>query len=337
MKIHCPNCGVKGSADDSYLGRKVKCPKCQGVFVAADESMAEQPGDNASFSAPAVAPEPSTPDLQEGPLSVREEEDIDESGPVAALSGEPTEEMLDFADDAAEADPPTAPVQQSALDDDTFNLDDIAAEIEMQMAAAEAAGEPEEIPDGSPVDIGSLEDEFDQPTDGETVAPEIAAVADNYIEEIEEDAAQLVEEQAAAEPEVKDIVEPAPMQNDEYATPKQCRQCGKNEGQGELFITSGDQLYCPDCAPVEVTPIEDAPVEDAPVEDAPVEEVTLVEDAPGEDAPVEDPVKPVEATTEQAKKAPDAPADTANMDDGQSSFGAALKKIWTKIKGALFS
>ena len=32
MKIYCPHCGVKGSADDSYSGRKIKCPKCQEMF-----------------------------------------------------------------------------------------------------------------------------------------------------------------------------------------------------------------------------------------------------------------------------------------------------------------
>jgi len=34
MKLHCPHCGVTGTADDSYVGRTVKCPKCQGMFEA---------------------------------------------------------------------------------------------------------------------------------------------------------------------------------------------------------------------------------------------------------------------------------------------------------------
>jgi hypothetical protein len=33
MKILCPNCGVKGSADDSYCDRRVRCPKCRHIFV----------------------------------------------------------------------------------------------------------------------------------------------------------------------------------------------------------------------------------------------------------------------------------------------------------------
>lgn len=38
MKMLCPNCGVKGTADDSYSGKMVKCPKCETVFeVFAEE------------------------------------------------------------------------------------------------------------------------------------------------------------------------------------------------------------------------------------------------------------------------------------------------------------
>ena len=37
MKMICPHCGVKGSADDAFLGRKVKCPKCVTIFVVEAE------------------------------------------------------------------------------------------------------------------------------------------------------------------------------------------------------------------------------------------------------------------------------------------------------------
>ena len=33
MKMYCPRCGVKGSADDSYLGRRITCPKCSETFT----------------------------------------------------------------------------------------------------------------------------------------------------------------------------------------------------------------------------------------------------------------------------------------------------------------
>lgn len=37
MKMLCPQCGVKGSVADSYVGRKIRCPKCKQVFVADAE------------------------------------------------------------------------------------------------------------------------------------------------------------------------------------------------------------------------------------------------------------------------------------------------------------
>ncbi len=36
MKMICPECGLKGTADDSLLGKKVRCPECQQVFRVDD-------------------------------------------------------------------------------------------------------------------------------------------------------------------------------------------------------------------------------------------------------------------------------------------------------------
>ncbi|MEN8189208.1 MAG: hypothetical protein ABFS19_05130 [Thermodesulfobacteriota bacterium] len=33
MKMTCPHCGISGSAGDSLLGTKVRCPKCSKVFI----------------------------------------------------------------------------------------------------------------------------------------------------------------------------------------------------------------------------------------------------------------------------------------------------------------
>lgn len=50
MKMQCPHCGVKGSLNDSYAGRKMRCPKCAGMFIAEkeqalDEVVAQGPTD----------------------------------------------------------------------------------------------------------------------------------------------------------------------------------------------------------------------------------------------------------------------------------------------------
>lgn len=34
MKMQCPRCGVKGSLDDAYVGKKIECPRCKNMFLA---------------------------------------------------------------------------------------------------------------------------------------------------------------------------------------------------------------------------------------------------------------------------------------------------------------
>ncbi len=33
MKLICPGCGLKGTADESLLNTRVKCPGCRTVFI----------------------------------------------------------------------------------------------------------------------------------------------------------------------------------------------------------------------------------------------------------------------------------------------------------------
>ena len=32
MKLICPRCGLKGTADDSLVAKKIRCPECRQVF-----------------------------------------------------------------------------------------------------------------------------------------------------------------------------------------------------------------------------------------------------------------------------------------------------------------
>lgn len=32
MKLICPHCGLKGTADEALLDKKVRCPQCQKIF-----------------------------------------------------------------------------------------------------------------------------------------------------------------------------------------------------------------------------------------------------------------------------------------------------------------
>lgn len=42
MKIHCPQCGVKGALDDAFAGKKIQCPRCKVMFVAGQRPVMPQ-------------------------------------------------------------------------------------------------------------------------------------------------------------------------------------------------------------------------------------------------------------------------------------------------------
>jgi hypothetical protein len=54
----CPNCGSKGRVPDTFLGRRVKCPKCQTPFTVGAEAEAEAPVPPARVKAKAPTPAP---------------------------------------------------------------------------------------------------------------------------------------------------------------------------------------------------------------------------------------------------------------------------------------
>jgi ssDNA-binding Zn-finger/Zn-ribbon topoisomerase 1 len=62
MKIQCPQCGVAGSVDEAHRGKKVKCPKCNMIFVVAKASEEE-------FSPPSVAAASSPASLVDEPAA----------------------------------------------------------------------------------------------------------------------------------------------------------------------------------------------------------------------------------------------------------------------------
>jgi uncharacterized membrane protein len=72
MKLVCPHCGVKGSIDDKFLGKKLKCPKCNQSFTVAEEEAAQAApavddlfASEASESAASPPPAPPTPPSSE--------------------------------------------------------------------------------------------------------------------------------------------------------------------------------------------------------------------------------------------------------------------------------
>lgn len=139
MKIYCPHCGVKGSADDSYSGRTIKCPKCEEMFALTDDMAIDQN----EFLTADLRSEGLTETVPEDGL--QEENGLDLDSPVAALSGsdeEHIDETLDLSDDLGDAPEPIAAEVESdelfAEEEGSLDWGDFGAELDKEIADSEA-------------------------------------------------------------------------------------------------------------------------------------------------------------------------------------------------------
>ena len=174
MKIYCPHCGVKGSADDSYSGRKIKCPKCQEMFDLKPDMAIDQNEFLTADLGSEAPPETVAEDV------VQEEMSLNLDSPVAALAeseDEPRDEFLDlgegFEDELKALEPeseteltePEVQAEELSADEDSLDWGDFGAELDKEIAASEEdAGD--DLPgfddflkeDGPIADIGGLDE-----------------------------------------------------------------------------------------------------------------------------------------------------------------------------------
>ncbi len=218
MKIHCPHCGVKGSADDSYYGKNVKCPKCQEIFVALEAVTGERERDMADE--PALSVSAGEQVLAESLTDLRDEEDIlDELG-MLAEEETPVEEV---------------PAEETEIGYEEKPTEDLA-ETEIAEAAAGGVEENGQSPDMEepPGAIPPAEIDLEEPP-----AEPVKAVESResvFIFEEHGDEGQTVQE----------------VERQPYGLVKeQCWQCGKEAGGGVPFIARDGRLFCPDCVVVE--------------------------------------------------------------------------------------
>lgn len=271
MKLYCPHCGVRGAAADSYRGKTVKCPKCQGTFVAAEPIA---PG---GAEPPAAAGEERIP--AESLENLREQETLTEPlTPVEQVSpaeGLPADEAIEAeaVEVTAEQQEFMTPSPEDARPEEeqeaVRNWHEMADGSEAKTATDDfrQAGEKEELPDG--LDSETVEKRQAGPEAVEAVDQQIAAPheyagagTDDRLPDREERSdknagtkdrrdAEMAEEDrdpfifadrvAGSDPEVED--QPYGM------IEEQCWQCGKKNLSGASFAASGGRLYCPECAP----------------------------------------------------------------------------------------
>jgi hypothetical protein len=301
MKLHCPHCGVKGSAEDSYSGRKVKCPKCQGVFTVEPDMVLELSKDATSVSTTSV----------ESPLSASAVDTINlaedrTEQPVTddAVSVVAVDEQIEIAGDLAGPEVVTATGAEEELD-----WEDVASEIDLQLDEAEEGGKEEEpIELEEPVDGFDLSEENDAQTGDEASEGRGVEAAEDpaptMTDEITETAESVesVEEKEEAPEEVSLVEEDQDVEDEPYGVvEEQCWQCGKKESVGESFVAKDGRLYCTVCLPAE------------------------------------EPQETVAAGQEQSSAGTISADDGSVQTSDKNSLGGVIRKTWAKIKNALSS
>lgn len=102
MKIECPQCGVSGTLDDAYAGRKIRCPKCKTLFQA---------GGLPEAASTIVGNESIPPSMSSDPESVQEATEHSAAEDEGAVSA--AEKM-----EAAPEIPPVEPEAKETTKDD---------------------------------------------------------------------------------------------------------------------------------------------------------------------------------------------------------------------------
>lgn len=197
MKMHCPHCGVKGSVDDSFIGRKIRCPKCQNIFPCEVD---------------AVTPEEIEPDLFAPPV-------LEEAAPASDEIVEDEKAMaVDEPDDEIAIEPqgvPTIDTAEVRIEQEEPEIVELTDEI------VEEQKEPEEIQAGVAdqveEELAEIEEEqaVEEPIQAEAppAEPVSCIVPEPPIEEEREvkEAQQLESEPAPIPSEVDSIAQTPPV------------------------------------------------------------------------------------------------------------------------------
>lgn len=225
MKLHCPHCGVNGTADDSYVGKRVKCPKCQTIFEAGLE---EQPKQDA-VEVPEVMPVTAAPPK------------FKLKPPVAQV---PSSEPDDLEGDSpAQPAPDPDPVSvEEESGEESIGWEDIVREIEAEDAAVPRPSDF--VTEGPPA--GSLTDE---PLTADLAGSEEAETAEG---ELEEPSSLDLDAEEKLEPGLPVDAEPVGGEEEIEDRPygldgEQCWQCGKSDSGEEPFVAKDGRLYCTEC------------------------------------------------------------------------------------------
>ncbi len=200
MKMICPHCGVKGSADNSLLDTKVKCPKCQGIFTVAPEII--QPIPIEEFELEQLGEDTGTDDVSDDIANEVDDLFNDMFGEEEATTVKLNEDEIELGEEDSEL--------MKLLDQES----DDESEEEMIAALSDEYDEDADLNEDS-----ELMKLLDQESDDEPEEEMIAALSDKYDEDadLEEDSElmKLLDQEPDDEPEEEMIA----ALSDEYEEP----------------------------------------------------------------------------------------------------------------------
>lgn len=342
MKLRCPHCGVSGSTDDSYLGRMVKCPKCQNMFSVTAEVEPQAAQENVQVVEESLA----TGAIPEDPGTLSE--------PAEEMGSMPEEEPGvddDFSDLHAELPESGLEIEEDSdvESEETLNWDDIQAEMDRELADTDLDGEDitdDESPaalsgDTELVNGGSF-DEIEEASlqidddalDAEIELLDVDEDADIVLLDDDQDVVQELstEEAIGDEPVVDEALvlgefeedtsaetaaipedEPGVEESTAFAGEK-CSLCGKEDRFGEPFIAKEGKLYCTDCLPADELPQQETAATTASAASL----AAAVAAAAGTGGSTEE--------EEEEMAVPPTP--------GHFTIGGALQEAWSRTKGA---
>lgn len=233
MKMRCPQCGVKGSADDKYLGRRVKCPKCQEIFTltAVDDEVEELKTSPLEIEEPAKdvpVPEESLPEV---------EKDTKEYAPEAP---EEVEGKL-FDDISSDEENVTDEEVVESLFDDGDEEKIATEEPEESLSIDDFFTDQEQVEEDGKIEIEEPEDIFEETTSLEEEVVEESAP----VEEISSDIEEPVEDDEQTEEillEEEDELELTESLEEETAETDVVETDEQLEDSEELLVEEEDEL-----------------------------------------------------------------------------------------------
>lgn len=259
MKIQCPQCGVAGSVDEAYRGKKVKCPKCDLIFIVPLASEEE-------FSSPPVAVVPSPVSLADEPVPVETVAAV--SSQMATVDSAETPLPVDEGGGAVPLEIPPLDDTPAILSEDQSG--ELLTEKEERLEWADVVseidkGEVDGGGEGHEKDLAPAS--LDEPTT--TVeSGDVGVPGTEIVETVVAEpppapglgaelplgavvaATALTGEGKQDEPAAKIVLEG--VEQSPYGVEKeQCWQCGKKDSVGVPFIAKDGRLYCADCLPGE--------------------------------------------------------------------------------------